>query len=453
MPKRKLDAAIVSDLQAVTGDSFKDNLFMLPISSLSPSEDNFYSISDIELLADDIERQGLKHNLVVNADAEKQDHYYIISGHRRFEAIRFLSENGRYPSKVIPCFVAGTKTRAESMLDLIMLNATSRKMTDAEYIQQYDKLEATLRELDASGKSVPGRMRERIASVLKVSPAQIGKIENILHNGIEEVQQAVRSGDMSISTASAVSSLPVESQSDLIEGKPASKIRNKDVRDYKEQHQSEYRVVSWDGELQKEIVKEALMLFATDQEKAAAQSMKSMQYVDHFRRSHRSQHSVFSSFSVEGSFDKVTIRFKNPAKYDNIKEIYMTWSAAAKQIQKYFAEQKTDDLPETEIEGQVTFTEVCGEPEGTGISTAEEAQEIISDQHELMSWARSLTQDQIDFLFNGGWYNNTIKGYVIAAAKDADFTDKQIEDLLAGMLSALSEKDKAAADKLYLEWN
>lgn len=195
MAKRKLDAAIVSDLQAVTGDSFKDNLFMLPISSLSPSEDNFYSLSDIELLADDIERQGLKHNLVVNADAEKQDHYYIISGHRRFEAIRFLSENGRYPSKVIPCFVAGTKTRAESMLDLIMLNATSRKMTDAEYIQQYDKLEATLRELDAAGKSVPGRMRERIASVLKVSSAQIGKIENILHNGIEEVQQAVRSGD------------------------------------------------------------------------------------------------------------------------------------------------------------------------------------------------------------------------------------------------------------------
>ena len=208
MPKRKLDAAIVSDLKAVTGDSFKDNLFMLPISSLSPSEDNFYSMSDIELLADDIERQGLKHNLVVNADAEKRAHYYIISGHRRFVAIRFLSENGRYPSQVIPCFVAGTKTRAESMLDLIMLNATSRKMTDAEYIQQYDKLEATLRELDAAGKSVPGRMRERIASVLKVSPAQIGKIENILHNGIEEVQQAVRSGEMSISTASAVSSLP-----------------------------------------------------------------------------------------------------------------------------------------------------------------------------------------------------------------------------------------------------
>ncbi|MBR4199963.1 MAG: ParB N-terminal domain-containing protein [Oscillospiraceae bacterium] len=455
MPKRKLDAAIVSDLKAVTGDSFKDNLFMLPISSLSPSEDNFYSMSDIELLADDIERQGLKHNLVVNADAEKRAHYYIISGHRRFEAIRFLSENGRYPSQVIPCFVAGTKTRAESMLDLIMLNATSRKMTDAEYIQQYDKLEATLRELDAAGKSVPGRMRERIASVLKVSPAQIGKIENILHNGIEEVQQAVRSGEMSISTASAVSSLPAESQSELIGEKSASGIRNKDVQDYKEQHQPEpeYRIISWDGEIQKEAVMEALLRFATEYEKPHALNMNAMEYTDHFRRSHRSQYNSFSSFSVEGSFDKVTVKFENPAEHDNIKEIYMTWSVAAKQIQKYFTEPKPEKKPETEIVGQMTFTGVCGEPEGSEITSDEEAQNNVHSQRELLCWAQSLTQEQIDFLFNGGWYNNTLKGYVIAAAKDADFTDKQIEDLLTGVRFALSEKDKADAEKLYQDWN
>lgn len=449
MAKRKLDAAIVTDLQAVTGDSFKDNLFMLPISSLSPSEDNFYSISDIELLADDIERQGLKHNLVVNADSENQDHYYIISGHRRFEAIRLLSENGRYPSKVIPCFVAGTKTRAESMLDLIMLNATSRKMTDAEYIQQYDKLETTLRELDAAGKSVPGRMRERIAAVLKVSPAQIGKIENILHNGIVEVQQAVRSGEMSISTASAVSSLPAESQSELIVEKPVSEIRNKDVQDYKEHHQPEpeYRVISWDGEIQKEAVKKALMRFASEYEKPHALNMSAMEYTDHFRRSHRSRYISLSSFSVEGSYDKVTIKFENPAEHDNIKEIYMKWNVAAKQIQKYFTEpqkKKTDELPETEIEGQVTFTEVCN-------ATEEKADEPFNA--DLLHWAQSLTQEQVDYLCNGGWYNNTMKGYLIAAAQEAGLSKQQIRDLLNGLRMALSEKDKSDAEKLYLDWN
>ena len=44
-------------------------------------------------------------------------------------------------------------------------------------------------------------MRENIADMLNVSSAQIGKIENIKHNAIPDVEKTVKSGEMSISTA------------------------------------------------------------------------------------------------------------------------------------------------------------------------------------------------------------------------------------------------------------
>ena len=239
MPKRTLDAAIFADVKAAANDSFKDSIKMLELTKLRASEENFYSMSDLELLADDIERQGLKHNLVVVASKDNPDEYRIISGHRRFAAIQLLAEQGRYTSKYVPCFISGSKNEAETMLDLIMLNATTRRMSDAEYLQQYVFLEQTLKDLDAAGEPVGGRMRERIASALNVSVAQVGKIENVLHNGIEEVQQAVRDGEMSISTASAVASLPAEEQKALTTEKAVAKIKNKDAVARKKPQKSE----------------------------------------------------------------------------------------------------------------------------------------------------------------------------------------------------------------------
>lgn len=239
MPKRKFDTAIMADMQSVAGDSFKDCIRMIAIDKVKASADNFYSMSDLELLADDIERQGLKHNLVVREDKGNPDSYFIVSGHRRFSAIQLLAEQNRYRSQYVPCYVSAATTEAEAMLDLIMLNATTRRMTDAEYIQQYEYLEQTLKELDAAGEPVSGRMRERIAKALNVSSAQVGKIENILHNGIEEVQQAVRSGEMSISTASAVSSLPEEEQQKLTSEKSISEIKTKDAKERKTSKKAE----------------------------------------------------------------------------------------------------------------------------------------------------------------------------------------------------------------------
>ena len=63
-----IDTSIATDIKSAASDSFKDNIKMIEIGKIKESMDNFYSLSDIEILAEDIERQGLKHNLVVVED-------------------------------------------------------------------------------------------------------------------------------------------------------------------------------------------------------------------------------------------------------------------------------------------------------------------------------------------------------------------------------------------------
>lgn len=225
--KREIDSAIVADLKAASADSFADSIKMLDVSEIMPNKGNFYSISDIELLAEDIERQELKHSLVVAKDKESGK-YWLISGHRRLEAVKFLINEGRRKSTKVPCYVSGEKTQAESQLDLIMLNATQRKYTDMDTMCEYEQLTKILKELEGEGKKLSGRMRETIAKILNISNAQVGKIENIKNNAEPAIEKAVKSGAMSISTANEVAKLAPEKQREIAEKTP--NISHKEVK-------------------------------------------------------------------------------------------------------------------------------------------------------------------------------------------------------------------------------
>ncbi len=229
--KMQFDTAIIKDMQSAASDSFADSIKMIDISEIAPSQNNFYELSDIELLADDIEREGLKHNLVVahNSDTGL---YEVKSGHRRLAAIRKLIDEKRLTSTKIPCYVDGAKTAAETQFDLIMLNATQRKYSDADILHEYEEIKRTFKALEDEGKPLKGRMRDNIADVLRISPAQVGKIENIKKNAIPEVESAVKSGEMSISTANEVAKLSEEKQQEIIKENP--KISHNEVKKIQE---------------------------------------------------------------------------------------------------------------------------------------------------------------------------------------------------------------------------
>ena len=227
MAKLKITNAIAEDLKTAASDSFIDNLKMIEVEDIQPNEDNFYEMTEIEELAEDIERQGLMSVLIVApADNGK---YQLISGHRRLSAIKLLIDEGRRKTTTVPCYVKSAKSHEETQLDLIMLNATQRTYTSADTMREYEELERIFKALDEAGKPVKGKMRDNIAKVLNVSPAQVAKIGNIKHNAIPDVEQAVKSGNMSISTANEVAKLAPEQQKDIIENKPD--ISHKEVKE------------------------------------------------------------------------------------------------------------------------------------------------------------------------------------------------------------------------------
>lgn len=349
--KLTIDTSIATDIKSAASDSFKDNIKMIEIGKIKESMDNFYSLSDIDILAEDIERQGLKHNLVVVEDSNEPDTYYIKSGHRRFAAIKLLVSENKYSSKYVPCLVDGSKTKDENILDLIMLNATTRVMTDAELYKQYEVLKETLERLKSDGVKIKGRIREKLAEALNVSPAQVGKIENIKHNAVDEVKEAVKSGDMTIATADSIAKLPEEKQNEIVAEKPVSNITTKEVK---------------------------------ERTKKNAETSSS-------------KNNKEKSKIVKNEIDENT---------------------------------EIETIPERPLD--------------------EELKAAADKEHELIKWAKSVNQDQINFLLNGGWYNNAIKGYLMLAAEEASFTNEQINALLGGMMKALSNYNKSEAENKYL---
>lgn len=336
---------------------------MIEIEKIKTSLDNFYSMSDVDILADDIERQGLKHNLVVVEDKNESGTYLIKSGHRRFAAIQKLVSENRYNSKYIPCLVDGSKTKDENILDLIMLNATTRVMSDSEIYKQYEVLKETLANLKANGDyKLKGRMRDKLAEALNVSSAQVGKIENIKHNAVEEVREAVANGDMSIATADTIAKLSEEEQVDIITEKPVTEITTKDVKEHKEKKSAEKK-------------------------KAASVDIGA-----------------------------------EPVKERNAEESF----------------ENSEDVDEGEGEEVDKFP------------SDEEIRAAAEKQAKLTKWAQSVSQDQLQFLLDSGWYNSAIKGYLLLAAEEASFTNEQKNALLGGIMKALSNYNKAEAENEYL---
>ena len=225
--KRTFDTAILNDIKSVAGDSFVDNIKMIPVDQLHDNPENFYDLSDLDTLVEDIDRQGLKTPLYVVPD---DNGYMVISGHRRKAAVQELIANGKYGTDKLPCYIGVKKSEAEAMLDLIMLNATTRVISDAETVKQCEKLEEIFKQLEADGKKVQGRMRDKIAAALNVSPAQVGKVENIRHNAIDEVKAAIDEGRMSISTANEVAKLDPNVQKDIFEKKAPEEITYKEIK-------------------------------------------------------------------------------------------------------------------------------------------------------------------------------------------------------------------------------
>lgn len=188
----------------------------IPIDKIIPAANNKYGIRDIEELAASIETMGLLHNLVVK-EPNAAGLYEIISGERRFCACKLLYDGGNNEFATIPCKVEGSENQAFSELKLIHANATSRELTDYEKTYQAGRIKELLQELKNQGYKFKGRMREIVAEMLNISPAQMGRMESINKNLVPEFKEEFKENHIGISTAYKLSTLPQEQQAEAID--------------------------------------------------------------------------------------------------------------------------------------------------------------------------------------------------------------------------------------------
>ena len=116
---------------AATVEAFKD--VKLNYQSIIATKHNKYSMEEIGELATGIHMAGeLQQPLVLGKIGEE---YWLVSGHRRLEAIKMLVNEGEEEFAEIPCRYRDM-TETEFRMQLLIGNTFNRKMTDYDRMTQ-----------------------------------------------------------------------------------------------------------------------------------------------------------------------------------------------------------------------------------------------------------------------------------------------------------------------------
>lgn len=181
-------------------------------SKLVPSEDNFYSMQEIEELKTAIELAGrVLNNLVVTPLEDGK--YKILSGHRRHRAVGMLLDEGKTEYEFLPCSVEQIEDADRAVREpVLLIAANSQRVKTA-----WDKLEEVrrMRDLQRQAKAeqgLNGRVRDLVARSLNISSSRVAKYDSILNNLISPLMEEIKADNLPISTAYELSKLNTEQQ-------------------------------------------------------------------------------------------------------------------------------------------------------------------------------------------------------------------------------------------------
>lgn len=195
----------------------REQITYLPIDNLDSDAGNFYELTGIDALADNISVAGLQQPIRVRAGQEP-GRYTIVSGHRRMAACRKLAEENPDAWREVPCIIeTDNASPALQQLRLIYANANTRQLTSAEMSEQAQQVEKLLYELKNEGYDFPGRMRDHVAEAVGVSRSKLARLKVIRDNLIPEFDESWRAGKISEGTAYRLAQASRERQKRIFE--------------------------------------------------------------------------------------------------------------------------------------------------------------------------------------------------------------------------------------------
>lgn len=166
------------------------------LENIVPSEYNPYNEFDtqnnneaVHQLADSIAVQGLIEPIVLNKVSE--DKYIILSGERRYKAIRLLNW------KSVTAQVYDNLDNTTANLILHTSNLEVRDYTSGQKLIFYKDVRKLLKDMKSKGQ-LTGGMQKALANMLHINERQVRKYERICNELSEDEQEQIINNEVSI---------------------------------------------------------------------------------------------------------------------------------------------------------------------------------------------------------------------------------------------------------------
>lgn len=226
----------------------------ISIKKLYSNDKNFYSVTDIEPLAQKILLVGLIENLEVVHDPCDQGEYRITAGERRWRALKLLVEQGYTDFEMVTCQIQTPASADEEMLRLIIAN-DYRNKTVTDILEEEKQLKDILQRMKQEGREIKGykldsgRLRDVIAKMLQMPATKIAQIESINKHLIPEFAEELKEGRLTFSAAYMISGMNEETQAEMLERYQENGLTYKEVKEIKQQQEEKAAAAQIEGKM------------------------------------------------------------------------------------------------------------------------------------------------------------------------------------------------------------
>lgn len=224
------------------------------IKKLYSNDKNFYSVTDIEPLAQKILLVGLIENLEVVHDPCDRGEYRITAGERRWRALKLLVEQGYTDFEMVTCQIQTPASADEEMLRLIIAN-DYRNKTVADILEEEKQLKDILQRMKQEGRTIKGykldsgRLRDVIAKMLQMPATKIAQIESINKHLIPEFAEELKEGRLTFSAAYMISGMNEETQAEMLERYQENGLTYKEVKEIKQEQEEKAAAEQIEGRM------------------------------------------------------------------------------------------------------------------------------------------------------------------------------------------------------------
>lgn len=226
----------------------------ISIKKLYSNDKNFYSVTDIEPLAQKILLVGLIENLEVVHDPCDQGEYRITAGERRWRALKLLVGQGYTDFEIVTCQIQTPASADEEMLRLIIAN-DYRNKTVTDILEEEKQLKDILQRMKQQGREIKGykldsgRLRDVIAKMLQMPATKVAQIESINKHLIPEFAEELKEGRLTFSAAYMISGMNEEAQAEMLERYQKNGLTYKEVKEIKQQQEEKAAAEQIEGQI------------------------------------------------------------------------------------------------------------------------------------------------------------------------------------------------------------